>query len=388
MKILFLTRWYPPYAGIFIERHAQAVALHQEVTILAVLPGNAPTGAQPVLDHLPGHPESMVIRYFYRPSKCRVTFVASLFNLLRFFRLSLIGYRYAVKHQGPFDILHVHILSRTALLPYLLNRWNGTPFIISEHWTRYFPENWGFSGIVRRTVTRLMVRRAAAVTTISLSLRNAMQDCGLNNKRFIIIPNAIDTDLFTPAKRPPVSGLKRILHVSNLHEAAKNIHGILRVISLLKEQRQDFEMVFVGGNEPYWTEVRKYASSLGLAIPEVIFKGIVMPPDISVIYQESAFLLMFSNFESFSVVIPEALSCGIPVLTTPVGGIPEYFTEQSGRFSPTGDEAQLLENLNFMLDHSASFDPKMLRDLVEKRFGFETIGKQFSDLYQTVNRSQ
>jgi glycosyltransferase involved in cell wall biosynthesis len=97
---------------------------------------------------------------------------------------------------------------------------------------------------------------------------------------------------------------------------------------------------------------------------------------------------MFSNFESFSIVIPEALSCGIPVLATSAGGIPEYFSAHSGRLVSPGDESALLNNLNFMLDHYDSFDPEYLGSFIENRFGFQTVGRQFDELYRSVVNGQ
>ena len=383
MKILFLTRWYPPYGGIFIERHVEAVALYNELAVLAILPGETSSGLKPVIDDNADQPGFTVIRYFYKPSGCKIRPIASLINLLKFFVLSFAGYRYISRYYGPFDLIHVHILTRAAITAFLLNLLTGIPYIISEHWTRYIPENGGFTGTGRKAFTRLIVKRASAVTTVSTFLKKAMEDCGLRNKKFIIIPNVVDTTLFTLKEEHAVTGKKRILHVSNFHERAKNIHGILRVIKILYEQRKDFEVLFTGGREPALGEVRKFASGLGLESPVVLFKGPVPAEELTNAYRESSFLLMFSNFESFCIVIPEALACGLPVLATAVGGIPEYFSTNAGRLISPGDEAELLENLNFMLDHYQESDPAELRSFIEGRFGYVAVGKQFDKLYQS-----
>jgi glycosyltransferase involved in cell wall biosynthesis len=383
MKILFLTRWYPPYGGIFIERHVEAVALYNELAVLAILPGETSSGLKPVIDDNADQPGFTVIRYFYKPSGCKIRPIASLINLLKFFVRSFAGYRYISRYYGPFDLIHVHILTRAAITAFLLNLLTGIPYIISEHWTRYIPENGGFTGTGRKAFTRLIVKRASAVTTVSTFLKKAMEDCGLRNKKFIIIPNVVDTTLFTLKEEHAVTGKKRILHVSNFHERAKNIHGILRVIKILYEQRKDFEVLFTGGREPALGEVRKFASGLGLESPVVLFKGPVPAEELTNAYRESSFLLMFSNFESFCIVIPEALACGLPVLATAVGGIPEYFSTNAGRLISPGDEAELLENLNFMLDHYQESDPAELRSFIEGRFGYVAVGKQFDKLYQS-----
>jgi len=384
MKILFLTRWYPPYAGIFIERHAQAVALYNDLVVLAVLPGEKSSGLKPVMEHAEDHPAFRVIRYYYRPSVCRISAIAGFINNLRFFLNAIAGIRHISRYYGTADLIHVHVLTRAALPAFLINLLTGKPYIISEHWTRYIPENWGYRGFARRALSQLIVRRAAAVITVSDFLRNAMQDCGLRNNRFFLIPNTIDTTLFTPAKTKVTTEKKRILHVSNFNERAKNIRSILRVVKMLREQRNDFEILLIGGDEPALGEARRYASSLGLEGPDVIFKGPIPAEELARVYRESSFLLMFSNFESFSVVIYEAISCGIPVLATACGGIPEYFKSIAGRLIPPGDEEGLMEGANFMLDHYASFDPESLQSFIEHSFGLKQVGGQFDELYKFV----
>lgn len=362
--------------------------MFNELAVLAILPGETSSGLKPVIDDNADHPGFTVIRYFYRPSRCRIGMVAGMINLIRFVIRAFAGFRYISRHYGSFDLIHVHILTRAAVPAFLINLLTGIPYIISEHWTRYIPENWGFTGIVRRFLTRLIVHRASAVITVSDFLKTAMQDCGLRNKKFIIIPNTVDTTLFTIAGKHEGKQVKRILHVSNFHERAKNIHGILRVIKILHEQRRDFEIIFIGGHEPALGEARKYASGLGLESPGVIFKGPIPADELAEAYRESSFLLMFSNFESFSIVIPEALSCGTPVLATSAGGIPEYFSTNYGRLISPGDELALLDNLNFMLDHYESFDPEYLGGLIESRFGLKKVGGQFDELYRSVLNRQ
>ncbi len=384
MKVLFLTRWYPPFAGIFIERHAQAVALYNELVVLAVLPRETCSGLKPVAEACPDQQPFPVIRYFYRPSHCRIAAIAGVINNLRFIINAFAGYLYVSKHYGPPDLIHVHILTRAALPAYLLNLFTGKPYIISEHWNRYLPENWGFTNIVRRTITRLVVCRASAVTTVSDFLKRTMENCRLRNEMFRIIPNSIDTTLFTLAENRADKEKIRILHVSNFNERAKNIHGILRVIGVLAKQRNDFEILFIGGEEPSLGAARKFASGLGLESPRVVFKGPIPAEELADVYRESSFLLMFSNFESFSIVIPEALACGIPVLATAVGGIPEYFSPNVGRLISPGNESELLNSLSFMLNHYKSFDQECSGSFIENRFGMKIVGGQFDDLYRSV----
>jgi len=76
------------------------------------------------------------------------------------------------------------------------------------------------------------------------------------------------------------------------------------------------------------------------------------------------------------------------VLATAAGGIPEYFSSKAGRLIPPGDEATLLENMNFMLDNYRLFDPEYSERFVENTFGLNTVGRQFDELYKSVLNRQ
>ena len=383
-KILFLPRWYPnrydALPGLFIRKMAESVSLHYEVTVFYVQKDEQAKDKIELVSSVENG--VLVIRVYYRGKDCRIPLLSSLMNAMRFFNAELSGLRSL--DLNSFSLVHVHVLTRQGLVALLLRVFRGKPYIITEHWTRYIPENRGFTGIIRKTITRMILRRAAAATTVSSYLKSAMQDCGLDHKKFLIIPNVVDTGLFTIPGNDGNRNLKRIIHVSNFHERAKNIFGILRVISILRKKRQDFEVLFVGGKEPFLENAKEYASGLGLESPVVVFKGRLTAGEIAAAYGESSFLLMFSNFESFSVVIPEALACGIPVVATSAGGIPEYFDNEAGRLVSPGDEPGLLDSLSFMLDHCHTFDPNGLRSLVESRFGHDSVGRQFDDLYSSV----
>ena len=92
-------------------------------------------------------------------------------------------------------------------------------------------------------------------------------------------------------------------------------------------------------------------------------------------------LVLFSNFENFPCVIPEAYSCGIPVISSKVGGIEEYVTDALGVLVPKGDETALFDAFVGMLDQRYTYSRERIRSYAVQEFSYEAIGKSFKDSY-------
>jgi len=386
-KILFLTRWYPPSSGTFAEKQAQAISLYCDVVVLAVLPAEAGVKEKQYIREDQDPEFSIrIIRVFYKTDH-NIFGTTKAFQFARYSVALIRGCLYLFNKQENFDLVHVNILSRTAIPAIVLKFFKGIPYIITEHWSRYFPENDTYKGFLRKMFTKFVVTHASAVTAVSHFLRKGMIDRGLVNQNFLVIPNTVNTDLFVPEGKQPVSGKKRIIHISGFNDKVKNTSAILRIIARISKARTDFECHFIGGKEPFREQTERYASELGILNKFVFFDGRLRGHDLVKAIQQSDFLLMFSNYESFCTVIIESLSCGKPVLTSNAGGIPEFFTAGSGILTEVGDENAFLQRLHFMLDHYQEYDRQKMRENVLDRFSYNVVGKQYYDLYKIVVQS-
>ena len=92
--------------------------------------------------------------------------------------------------------------------------------------------------------------------------------------------------------------------------------------------------------------------------------------------------LLFSNYETFSVVIAEAWACGLPVITSKCGGLTEGITNENGVQVKIGDEKELLSKLNIMLNQISNYDSKNISTQFGNKFSPETIGTEFLNIYK------
>lgn len=95
----------------------------------------------------------------------------------------------------------------------------------------------------------------------------------------------------------------------------------------------------------------------------------------------SSALLIFSNYENFPVVINEAMSLGVVVISTNVGGISEYINGSNGILVKPGNEEGLVKELEAFLDGKYNFHTKTFQQKAIHDFSMKNIGNQLNKLY-------
>jgi glycosyltransferase involved in cell wall biosynthesis len=386
MHVLYLPRWYPhrydPMPGLFIERHARSVAAHCRVSVLYVH-ADSPEIKHKNETDVTRDEELLQLRVYFRSSGSRLPILRQLTNTCRFISAHCKGYGIIKKENGKADLLHVNVLTRLGVLAMIWKFLTGTPYVITEHWTRYLPSMDNFKGRWRKCLTRMVVKRASAVLPVTDNLRKAMESHGLLNRNYIIIPNVVDVNMFHPSEGQPSGPRKKFAHVSCFEDRQKNISGLLRVLQRLAGYRHDWECHMIGDGIHY-QRLMALAGEMGLNDKEVIFHGLKENEELAALMREAWFQVMFSRFENLPVVILESFASGVPVLSTDVGGIREHLNSGLGMLIPAEDEEALFQGLVEMLDHPERFDKKKIRTYAVEHFSKEVIGNQLFDVYKDV----
>lgn len=387
-RVLMLPKWYPnrydDQDGDFVARHVAAIAAHggAEVAVLfaAVARGPLPTLTEEEADFAGPWP---VLRYYYRAAPTGLALLDKPLKLLLYLWCLARGYRRLQRQWGRADLVHVHVLLRTGLLAWWLKLWAKIPFIITEHWTLYLPPRSAGIGRLRRWLTAAVVRRAAALHTVSINLREAMAKLGAANPVSAVIPNVVDTELFYPPMQPATAPV--LLNVAAFNEAAKNLRGLLRVVAGLRATVPGLRLR-VAGYGPDEKLVRDYAAELDLLTDgTVTFLGKLDHAAVAAEMRAAAIFVLFSNFENLPCVLIEAQASGLPVVATDVGGVHELMPPQSsfGQLVRAGDEHALAAALATRLTPPI-VSAVALRERTVLQYGYAGVGQQFGELYRRV----
>ncbi len=383
LKVLFWPGWwYPsridPLSGIFIQRHALAVSAFCDVAVLYIVPD--PGLARKRVVETTSENGLRVTRIFFRPGT-RLPGLAKLADLARYYRLSRLGLRTVNEDFGPPDILHLQVNPPLGQIAYVLAHAGGTPCIFTEHWSGYFPESGAYRGFFRKLFTRLLVRKAGAVTVASRAAQNAMRRHGLENE-YHVIANVVDPGRFTPEPGKSRGGKKIILHVSGFNPC-KNIPGMLRAVKKLSQQRDDFELHLVGDGAAR-ADLEALSAELGILERFVRFHGRKDEAEVAGFMRRADLFLMFSDYENSPCVIAEAFASGLPVIATRTGGIPEHVRDDNGILVAPGDEEGLARALASLLDHAGDYDAGKIRKYALRNFSPDAVGRRFHELYRRM----
>lgn len=375
--ILFISRWYPhrydPMFGLFVERHARAAAIHNDVSVIYV---HADTSISKSFFEEHHEKHFREIKYYYPVKKG----LGRLISPWHFFSVMKQAFKKLESFGRQPDVVHVNILTRMGAFAWWLKRTRDIPYVITEHWSRYQPQHNNFKGFFRKRLTKKVVKHAAAVSTVSDDLRQAMEFHGLANDNYKVIPNVVDVDFFHPDKAKEKSNKTIFIHLSCMEERSKNMSGILNAVKALTLKRDDFILYMVGEGVDLQQTIQK-AEGLGLKDRVVFFTGLKEGDELLKLMQRADAMVLFSRYENLPVVILEAFACGMPVISSDVGGISEHLNNKRGRLVEPLNESALTDAMEKMIVEKDTFDREAIRQYATDHFSMEVIGNQFDKMY-------
>ncbi len=375
--IVFLARWYPhrydPMFGLFVQRHAEAAALFNDITVVYChacerLQDYKTTRLQANKFEIVRTNENNVdtIRVYYKKPKNKIL------SLIRFYRANM----KALKLCGKPDMIHVHILTRLGIIAWIQKKLHKTPYIITEHWSRYLPGN-DFGGFLRKMFTKIVVRNAETVTTVTENLAIAMKNHGLKNDNYVVLPNVVNLDMFHISKRN--NNPCKIIHISCFEDKSKNISGLLESLKIIEEKGIDFQCTLIG--EGMDLELMKEKAQNLQLINKVSFTGLLQGQELADELSSGDFLVLSSNYENMPVVILEALASGLPVVSTNVGGIKEMIDDTKSILVEPRNKEALAEAMIKMIETHKNYDANYLRNSVIEKYGYESVGRFLDSIY-------
>ena len=162
---------------------------------------------------------------------------------------------------------------------------------------------------------------------------------GRSRRGVFYIPNVVDTTRFVPLGSIPTD-VFHILMVGRL-AAPKRFDSFLRLLSNLRQQSEPSVFGHIVGDGPDRLKLENLARDLGLGPAQVCFHGSIS--DVEHLYRQAHLCLHLSDWEGTPNTVLEAMACGLPVIASRVGGIPELMQDgRAGLLLDPGDETSLL----------------------------------------------
>jgi N-acetyl-alpha-D-glucosaminyl L-malate synthase BshA len=303
------------------------------------------------------------------------------------YTLALASKQHEVAVQQKLDVLHVHYAIPHATTAYLARQMMGTgqrlKVITTLHGTdiTLVGQEASFHAI-----TKFSIERSDAVTAVSAYLRDeTIRAFGCEQCRISVIPNFVNLQEYRPRDADHRDGLappghKLITHISNFREV-KRVKDVVRVFSRIRRAMPATLLMI--GDGPERDDAEREARELEVA-GDVRFLGRL--DSVAELLQQSDLFVLPTQSESFGLAALEAMACGVPVVGSRAGGLPEVVEDGvSGILEPPGSVEAMgrraVELLRDAARHSTMVDAAVTRS---RLFDADRIVPMYESLYREM----
>ena len=282
------------------------------------------------------------------------------------------------------DLAHIHVSSGMSfyrkLVIFSICRLRGVPAVVHLHGSEF--ETFQRSGTgIRRRLIRWLFEKSAVVLALSKTWKDFVFRAA-PAAEVEILYNGAPASQYTGGK-PSAQG-KIVLFMGRLGDR-KGTGDLLRAFSKVAEHHRDARLVLGGDGEI--DRFRKLADDLGVSA-KVEFRGWIGPQDKVRTFLECDIYALPSYNEGLPGSIVEAMAAGKPVISTPVGGIPEAVREgENGFLVDPGDIDALSDRLDKLLSDEGkrSSMGEKSRQLLRARFDSEAIVGRLVSIYENCS---
>ena len=229
---------------------------------------------------------------------------------------------------------------------------------------------------------RVSKRLNRIITVSKRTRKDISREFSIPVERLKVVPNGIDTQQFRPIPEVPREPF-RVITTSSSDTPLKGLKYLLRAIDRLSE-RQRLRLVVIG--EPQKNGISEYVKKLSLE-KKVTFTGRISHSDLVMHYAKASVAVVPSVYEGFGFPAGEAMACGLPVVSTSGGALPEVVGD-AGIVVPPGDDNALSWALLDLLQNKAKAESLgsagMMR--VKRMFTWENTAKKTVEAYKEAIR--
>ena len=310
----------------------------------------------------------------------------SAYPLFRYppYDLALATRMIEVREEADIDVFHVHYAIPHAVSAFLARSMCGDnacmPFVTTLHGTDITVVG---SDRAYMRPTRFALEQSNAVTAVSRYLAEETQLVFGVRKEVEVVHNFVDVDRFKPGARKPwrerTDEERVLVHASNFRPV-KRTADVVRAFAAI--QKQIPARLVLIGDGPDRDHTLAVASDLG-CLDKVEHLG--MQENVQDLLPQADLFLSASETESFGLSMLEAMSCGVPSVSTDVGGCSEVLGD-TGRLVPFGQpEAMAQAALKILTDEALHQRLSVAgRQRAIEHFATDRIVAQYEAIYARI----
>lgn len=291
----------------------------------------------------------------------------------------ILGIRYNKRFGKP-NIIHAHNVCYAGLVARILSKIFSVPYVITEHSSEHATSK---IGVIKFKIIKKTYLHCNKVITVSNQLVNLIsQKYGITKHNMTVINNMVDTEFFYLKDKTNGLGDKFVfLTVCNLGPI-KNVDILIKAFKLAFSGNEKFLLRIVGTGD---MEKKLKALVVELALEkQVQFLGRLNKDGVREEMCNSDVFVIASKYETFGIVLIEALATGTPVIGTKVGGQIEIVNEENGILVEANNIEMMAKKMKYIMQNVGKYDSNILRKYVVKRYSKTHIIDMLNNLYKCI----
>ncbi len=308
--------------------------------------------------------------FHYQPYELALS--SKLVDMVKLFKIEVLHVHYAIPHAYAGYMAKQMLKDEGIDIP-MVTTLHGTDITLVGNHPFYKP------------AVTFSINKSDFVTSVSQSLKDDTLKLFNIKNEIQVIPNFIELDKIKKEDKSPcqrsvmANDEERIItHISNFRKV-KRIPDIIAIFN--KIQKEIPAKLMMVGEGPEKEKAEQLCRELGIQ-DKVIFFG--NSNEIDTILCQTDLFLLPSKTESFGLVALEAMACGVPVISSNAGGLPEVNKDGfSGYLSEVGDVDGMANNALKILKNQTDLDQFKKNALITaQQFDIKKILPLYEDLYQ------
>lgn len=288
---------------------------------------------------------------------------------------SLYLFKRYIEMYGKPDLIHVHMGLYGGMVGKIIKEKYNIPYVITEHSSVVMN---GFMNNYQKYIIEESYRNADALISVGKKLRDSMRMYTHNNIN--IIPNIVNTDKFKYDDSKKNNEFT-FISVCNLKKD-KNIELLLKAYSNVFNNKSNTKLIIIGDGEEK-ERLLKLSNELNIN-DNVEFVGAVLREQLHKYLESSSVFVLPSKYETFGVAYIEAMSCGLPIITTKCGGPEDFYNEYLGYMIEEANVKCLEEAMLKMITNYGQFNRSNISRYIKESFSEEVIVHRLNEVYKKI----
>ena len=287
-------------------------------------------------------------------------------------------YKRYVEPFGVPDVVHAHTMIYGGLLAWNVQTQYDIPFVVTEHGTAYA------RNLFAPWELKLAAKAAAAANArLAVSEAFCEELTGFIGSRWEPCPNVVPgrfTEYELPARSP--ADRKFVFTDVAYLSKRKGIHHLITAFANAFGTDEDV-VLKIGGDGKERASLEALAEALGIA-ERTIFLGALDRAGVRDLMAQTDVFVLASQYETFGVVVIEALALGKPVIATQCGGPNRVVREQDGLLVEPEDVGAMTQALLYMKNRIDDYDAAEIRSACIARYGEQALVDRLVSIYTSL----